>query len=111
MHDLLRVSLCIKMIFSIIDNALLLGKSILTHRSIATFYYAINVDGIKLLIFGHHSSVPPTNVFLCCYYYCSMLGLNHSHFSLKITTIRLRHPLNPVVNNIMALTYKLALTP
>ena len=35
----------------------------LTHPSTATFYYAINVCGIKLLIFGHHFSVPPTNVF------------------------------------------------
>ena len=42
---------------------ILLRKSILTHPSIATFYYAINVCGIKLLIFGQHFSVPPTNVF------------------------------------------------
>ena len=52
------------MIFSCVtDNMLLLGKSILTHPSSATFYYAINVCGIKLLIFGHNFSVPPTNVF------------------------------------------------
>ena len=42
---------------------LVLSKSILTHPSIATFHYAINVCGIKLLIFGHNLSVPPTNVF------------------------------------------------
>ena len=41
----------------------MLCKSILTHTSIATFYYAINVCGNNLLIFGHHFSVPPTNVF------------------------------------------------
>ena len=41
---------------------LLLGKSILTHPSSATFYYAITVCGIELLIFGHHFSVSPTNV-------------------------------------------------
>ena len=43
---------------------LLLGKRILTHPSNATFCYAINVCGVKLLIFGHHFSVPPTNVFV-----------------------------------------------
>ena len=43
---------------------LLLGKNILTHPSSATFYFAINVCGIKLLIFGHHFFVPPTNVFV-----------------------------------------------
>ena len=41
----------------------MLDKSILTHPSIATFYSAINACGIKQLIFGHHFSVPPTNVF------------------------------------------------
>ena len=41
---------------------LLLGKSILTHPSSATFYYAKTVCGIELLIFGHHFSVSPTNV-------------------------------------------------
>ena len=42
---------------------LLLDKSILTHPSNATFCYAINVCGIKLLIFGQHFSVQPTNAF------------------------------------------------
>ena len=42
---------------------LVLGKSIITHPSIATFYYVINVCGIKLLIFGHNLSVPHTNIF------------------------------------------------
>ena len=81
----------------------MLGKSILTIPSISTFYYAINVCGIKLLIFGHDLSVPPTNVFLCCHFYYSILALNHSHFSLKITTITLRHPSNPVLNKIWRL--------
>ena len=42
---------------------LLLDKSILTHPSNDTFCYAINVCGIKLLIFGQHFSVPPTSAF------------------------------------------------
>ena len=40
---------------------LLFDKSILTYPSYATFCYAINVCGIKLLIFGQHFSVPPTS--------------------------------------------------
>ena len=53
----------------------MLGKSILAHPSIATFYYAINICGIKLLIFGHH-------LFFCTTYECIcmllLLLFNHS---------------------------------
>ena len=46
------------------DNAIVRQKHrVLTYPSNASFCYAINVCGIKLLIFGHHFSVPPTNVF------------------------------------------------
>ena len=42
---------------------LLLDKSILKHPSNVTFCYAINICGIKLLIFGQHFSVPPISAF------------------------------------------------